>query len=75
MKDGDFSLFRNKEKKEKQPDMTGKCMIDGVVYKISAWAKGEGESRFLSGKIQVMGEGRPKTEPEPTNQYQDDLPF
>ena len=56
MKDGQFSLFKNKHKQEgdNKPDMTGKCMIGGKMYDLSAWTKTpEGKDRFLSGQIKT----------------------
>ena len=44
-KDGDISLFRNKTKKDKQPDMVGSAVIDGIKFKVSMWKKGDGEAK------------------------------
>ena len=73
-KDGDFSLFRNKKKEpeSRQPDMTGTALIDGINYRISAWVKGEGESKCLTGRIEVEAKRQEQPTPEPIS---DDLPF
>jgi len=54
-KEGDISLFRNDKKQPgtNQPDMRGTALINGQKYKISAWTKGEGQKRFLAGKIEL----------------------
>lgn len=39
-KDGQGSLFLNKDKDtEQQPNMTGTITIDGKVYRLAAWTK------------------------------------
>ena len=76
-KDGDISLFRNKTKKDKQPDMVGSAVIDGVKYKVSCWKKGEGESSFLAGQIKI-DDYKPKPKEDDINPPPDehsDLPF
>lgn len=79
MKEGDLSLFKNDKKTpgSNQPDMRGKLMINGQIYKISAWTKGTGESKFLSGKVEVDDYVKPEQN-APAQQVQDDndsLPF
>lgn len=91
MREGDISLFKNDKKTpgSNQPDMRGKAMINGQVFKISAWSKGTGDSKFLSGKIEL--DTYVPAQSAPTNQApvnpgqgevipgvdaeQDDLPF
>lgn len=39
-RDNSGSLFKNKRKeKDSQPNATGKAMIGGVMYEVSAWTK------------------------------------
>ena len=54
-KEGDFSLFRTKEKKtDKSPDFWGTAIVDGVPRKLVAWRKQVGNRpAFLSGRIEV----------------------
>lgn len=77
MKDNDLSIFKNDKKTagSNQPDMRGKAMIDGVVYKISAWTKGEGDKKFLSGKIEVDTYVKPEQNTSVQEEEQSDLPF
>jgi hypothetical protein len=52
-REGDISIFRNDKKTApNQPDMRGTAMVNGQKMKISLWTKGEGDRRFLSGKIE-----------------------
>lgn len=82
MKDGDLSLFRNdkKEPGSKQPDMRGTMMWNGQKLKISAWTKGEGDRRFLSGRVEI-DDYVPASTPSPAGKVEDaqvindDLPF
>lgn len=49
LRDNQGSLFKNERRNnEKHPHMTGTCMIDGVVYYISAWTKEGSNGRFQS---------------------------
>ena len=54
-RDGDISLFKNDKKQSgsNQPDMRGKALINGQMFKISVWTKGTGLSKFLAGKIEL----------------------
>ena len=70
-------LFRNKEKKDKQPDYTGTFTdSNGVEFKISAWVneskKGE---KYLSMRFQEKEERAAVKTPTPEKDSQDDLPF
>ena len=49
LRDNQGSLFKNERKNnDRHPHMTGTCMIDGVVYYISAWTKEGANGRFQS---------------------------
>ena len=74
-KEGEISLFINKDKKEtKHPDYKGTAVIDGVKYQIGMWIKGEKPKTFLAGKIQIDNY-KPKTEPETDEPILNDMPF
>ena len=54
MKEGDLSIFRNDKKTtDAQPSHRGKLMLNGQMYKISAWTKGKPGETFLSGKVEL----------------------
>lgn len=78
-KDGDISLFKaDKKDNPKRPDMTGKALIDGQEYNVSMWSKGEGDKRFLSGRIELRQAKVESSKPEttPLNDFpESDLPF
>lgn len=65
-KEGDFSLFKNDKKVSgsNQPDYRGKAMINGVVYKLSGWAKGNAPSKFVAGRLEVDNYTPAQTAPE-----------
>ena len=74
-KDGDISLFINKDKKEtKHPDYKGTAVIDGVKYQIGMWIKGEKPKTFLAGKIQVDNY-KPKNDSDLEEPASNDSPF
>jgi hypothetical protein len=53
-KEGDISIFRNDKKtSDNQPSHRGKMMLNGQIYKISAWTKGKPGETFLSGKVEI----------------------
>lgn len=53
LKDGQGSLFNNDRKQtDNQPDMTGKVMLDGRLYYVSAWNKNSGRGDWLSLSVQ-----------------------
>lgn len=49
-RDNSGSLFKNeKREKDSQPNATGRAMIDGKEYFVSAWTKeGKGGTRYQS---------------------------
>lgn len=49
IKENSGSLFRNeKRENENHPHATGKCLINGVLYWVSAWTKEGSKGRFQS---------------------------
>lgn len=54
MKDGQWNLFANTNRtKDTQPTHTGKLMLNGKEYKLSAWVKEGKSGRFFSGKAEL----------------------
>ena len=79
-KEGDVSLFKNDKKQpgSNQPDMRGTALLNGQKLKLSLWTKGEGDRKFLAGKIELDNyvptqTGSSSTQQTDTND--DDLPF
>ena len=67
LKEGQGSLFKNQRReKETHPHATGECMIDGVVYRVSAWIK-EGKN----GKFQSLAFRRKDEEAAPRSKPAD----
>ena len=50
-RDNSGSLFKNDKKQEgdSKPNMSGKAMIDGVMYFFDAWTKTTGEGKKCKG--------------------------
>jgi hypothetical protein len=73
-------ISKNDRKTEdKHPDITGKCEINGVEYKISGWLKQrkDGSGNFYSLVFQEK-EAKPESRPEPQDTFadlKDDIPF
>lgn len=53
LKENDIVIFRNNKKEEgsKQPDYTGKAMINGQKLDVSLWIRHGKETKFFSGQI------------------------
>ena len=68
------TLFRNDTKtKDKQPDYTGDCLVNGEKWRISAWLKeGRKGGKFLSLSFSAPGEYGRAAEPPVA---EDDIPF
>jgi uncharacterized protein (DUF736 family) len=83
MKEGSFTLFKNKRKEtDNHPDYTGSIMVDGVERWCSAWLKTpkSGGEKYMSGSVGKPKEPRaeqPRAEsrPAPVADLDDDLPF
>lgn len=61
-REGQGSLFKNhkREPESQQPNATGKCMIGGVIYEISAWTKKDKNGNpWQSLSFKVKGEQPP----------------
>ena len=77
-KDGDIVVFKNNRKQEeRQPDMTGSALINGVEYSVSFWTKEGTNGKFLSGRIEERQARRAEpSDFKPEAQGEDnDLPF
>ena len=55
-RDNSGTLFKNERKVEgdNKPNMTGKAMIDGVMYFFDAWTKEGAKGRFQSVSFKRM---------------------
>lgn len=76
------SLFPNKQKKSAtSPDHMGEAMIDGTIYRVSAWTKKGPYGEFLSLALQVKPAAPVQDEPakakpkEVAVEFSDDVPF
>lgn len=81
-KEGDISLFKNKNAVNNQPSMRGTMVWNGQKIKISLWTKGEGENKFMAGKAELDSYVRPQSAPAPVQQVEvsqpetdEELPF
>lgn len=59
---------------EKQPDLTGKCTINGKEYRMAGWKRTGNNGEFVSWKFSEPQATQPQPQTIPTN-AQDDLPF
>lgn len=60
-RDNSGSLFKNKDKEEgdNRPDYQGEAMIDGVMFRMSAWIKRkDGKPPFMSFSFQTKDDRR-----------------
>ncbi|NHZ94628.1 hypothetical protein [Massilia sp. CCM 8734] len=86
-RDNSGSLFKNerKVKGDNKPNMTGKAMIDGVMYFFDAWTKESSKGRYQSVSFKRMDTqesaaptGHDKPAPKgyqpPAGSIDDDLP-
>ena len=66
------ALFKNNRKeKDSHPDYTGKALIDGYEYQISAWIKTSSKGdKFMS-----MAYRSTKEERNSSRELDDDIPF
>ena len=77
IKPGQGSLWANENKtSDNAPNATGRCNIDGKIFKIAAWTnESKDGKRFMSLKIEI--DEKPKrAEGQSTADYIDDeIPF
>ena len=64
-RDNSGTLFKNERKTEgdNKPNMTGKAMIDGVMYFFDAWTKEGAKGRFQSVSFKRMDTQAPAPAP------------
>ena len=59
-RDNSGALFRNEQKEaENHPNATGKAMIGGVMYYISAWTKDGPKGKFQSLSFKMVEDKKP----------------
>ena len=71
-------LFRNDKKtKDNQPDYQGEALIDGKLWKMSAWLKDGKKGKFMSFSFQppYKGEGKATKTPQAQDDDTADIPF
>ncbi|MFZ9616572.1 MAG: hypothetical protein ACO3AG_07885 [Fluviibacter sp.] len=75
MKDMSGTLGKNDRKtKETHPDYSGSCMVDGVAYWISGWAKTGERGKFISLSLKQKDVVQPAAASAAV-EFDDDLPF
>lgn len=69
------ALFKNRRKEQdKHPDYTGKSMIDGYEYQVSAWVKtSKSGDKFMSLSYQLTK--REDHQAPRVHNLDDDIPF
>jgi hypothetical protein len=77
-RDNEGAIFKNeKREKDTHPHGTGKAMIGGVMYWVSAWTKEGPKGKFQSISFRPM-DGQQKSSPPPASaasDFSDDVPF
>lgn len=80
-RDNSGSLFKNDKKEtENHPNATGKAMIGGVMYYVSAWTKEGAKGKFQSLAFKPVEGGStaaPQAAEKPESAWpdDDDIPF
>jgi hypothetical protein len=83
-KDNSGSLFKNdKRENDSQPHAKGSAMVDGVEYWVSAWTNTSERTGEKYQKLAFTRKEQPasmvppkrKAEPEPGDNWSDDIPF
>lgn len=73
------TLFRNdKREKDTHPNATGKAMIGGVMYYVSAWTKEGANGKFQSLSFKPVEEAPTKARPKAApveDDFNDSIPF
>jgi hypothetical protein len=66
-RDNSGSLFRNESDNPKAPTHTGKCRVNGVDMRISAWVKEGKSGKFFSLAFDPLRDkpAKPAPKPEP----------
>lgn len=77
LKDGQGTLNKNdKGDNAKRPDYRGNLLIDGVLYKLSAWIKEGKNGKWMSLSASVDDEATPATSKRvAADGPSDDIPF
>ena len=73
-RDNSGTLFKNDKKTtDAHPNATGKAMIDGVMYQVSAWTKDGSKGKFQSLSFKRVEEAAPaaKASPKPVPKFTD----
>jgi len=77
-KDNSGAIFKNKNpKNEKSPPLSGKCMIGGVEYWVSAWSKTDkNNEKWISFSVSPMNPASTQTQTaRVVNLDEDSIPF
>lgn len=80
-KDNSGSIFKNNKKKsDNSPPLTGKAMIGGVMYWVSAWTKTDkNDEKWISFSVTPMNPSVEQTQRknilDTTIMVDDDIPF
>lgn len=87
-RDNSGTLFRNDKKaNDSQPNATGKAMIGGVLYYVSAWTKDGNKGKFQSlsftpvtqdsaqAATKTQPSGKPQPSPRNAEPFDDEVPF
>lgn len=79
-RDNSGTLGKNsRREKDSHPTHTGRCLIDGKEFWISAWVKEGRDGKFFSLAFKPKEERQqaPERRPEPTvtEDFDDDIPF
>ena len=78
LKEKQITIFRNKEKKDKQPDYKGTALLNGEEMDISLWvAEAKSGLKYFNGQIKPKQTLKPLTEEEKQERSErnHDLPF
>ena len=69
-RDGDVSLFANKNATPNSPYWKGKALINGEEYTISLWKRtGQSSGEYLNGRIERKLQGQSQPSPNSAEYY------
>jgi hypothetical protein len=79
---GEVALWPNRKQNERQPDVTGKVVVNGSEYRCALWKQSDTSGGKPSYKGQIfellrpedVAHGRDQTETAPQD-FDDDIPF